>query len=207
MAEIKKPKQERSIEKRNKILDVGYKLIMKKGYYHTNTAEIAKAAGVSSGIVYRYFKDKKDILLQSLKEQVEEVLFERIFTQFNNLKSKDEIPALLPIILRDFVDIHNYGLKEFNELTALSLLDKDVQEYMEYLRSRTCTIIVETLIRLGYSEYQSKEKAFMIWQLANHLCDDSVLIRHLELDFDFIFQHSLKQIMDILECKGLDHTF
>ncbi|MDQ0360127.1 TetR/AcrR family transcriptional regulator [Breznakia pachnodae] len=207
MGIIKEPKQERSIEKRNKILEAGYKLILEKGYYNTNTAEIAKAAGVSSGIVYRYFKDKKDILLQAMQAHFEDLMYNRIFVQFENLTSKEEIPALLPSILQYFVEMHNYGLKEINELTALALLDDDVQEFMEYFRNRTCTVIEETMIRLGYGEEHTKEKAFMIWQLANHLCDDSVLVRHLNLDFDFIFQHSLEQIMDILECKGLEHTF
>ena len=56
--EIREPIQKRSIEKKEKIIKSGFELICEKGYYNTNTAEIAKAAGVSTGIVYQYFKDK-----------------------------------------------------------------------------------------------------------------------------------------------------
>mgnify|MGYP002970216084 CR=1 FL=1 len=42
--EIRKPIQKRSIEKKEKIIQSGFELICKKGYYNTNTAEIAKAA-------------------------------------------------------------------------------------------------------------------------------------------------------------------
>ena len=42
MSEIRIPTQKRSIEKRNKIIEKGFELICEKGYYNTNTAEIAK---------------------------------------------------------------------------------------------------------------------------------------------------------------------
>ena len=41
-AEIRKPIQKRSIEKKKKIIHAGFELICQKGYYNTNTAEIAK---------------------------------------------------------------------------------------------------------------------------------------------------------------------
>ncbi|MDE6302929.1 MAG: TetR/AcrR family transcriptional regulator [Clostridia bacterium] len=53
--EVREPKQERSIEKKNKIVQAGYELFSEVGYHSTNTAQIAKRAGVSTGIVYGYF--------------------------------------------------------------------------------------------------------------------------------------------------------
>ena len=41
-----------SLEKKEKIIKAGFNLMCKKGYYNTNTVEIAKFAGVSTGIVY-----------------------------------------------------------------------------------------------------------------------------------------------------------
>ena len=43
---VREPRQERSIEKKNRIIDAGYELFSEVGYYGTNTAEIAKKAGV-----------------------------------------------------------------------------------------------------------------------------------------------------------------
>ena len=40
--EIREPIQKRSIEKKEKIIEAGFELICKKGYYNTNTAEIAR---------------------------------------------------------------------------------------------------------------------------------------------------------------------
>lgn len=42
--EIRIPKQKRSIEKKDAIIVASYELFCEKGYYKTNTAEIAKAA-------------------------------------------------------------------------------------------------------------------------------------------------------------------
>ena len=64
--EVREPKQKRSIEKKNKIIETALILFCEKGFYNTNTAEIAKAAGVSTGIVYNYFTDKKEIFLEAI---------------------------------------------------------------------------------------------------------------------------------------------
>lgn len=49
---IKEPRQKRAIEKREKIIEIGFDLICKNGYHNINTAEIAAEAGVPTGILY-----------------------------------------------------------------------------------------------------------------------------------------------------------
>ena len=63
----REPQQKRSIEKKNRIIEVGFLLMCEKGYQKTTTADIAKAAGVSTGIIYSYFTDKHDIFMDGLK--------------------------------------------------------------------------------------------------------------------------------------------
>ena len=41
----REPQQKRSIEKKNRIIEVGFLLMCEKGYQKTTTADIAKAAG------------------------------------------------------------------------------------------------------------------------------------------------------------------
>lgn len=80
--EIRIPKQKRSIEKKNAIIKASYDLFCKKGYHKTNTAKIAKAAGVSTGIVYNYFQDKSDILIEVIKSYIY-----RLEVQFGTIAS------------------------------------------------------------------------------------------------------------------------
>ena len=85
---IREPIQKRSIEKKEKIIQAGFELICQKGYYNTNTAEIAKAAGVSTGIVYSYFKDKHDILIEGIKIYAGEIFFPMLTFSNENIKKE-----------------------------------------------------------------------------------------------------------------------
>ena len=80
---VREPRQTRSIEKKNKIIEAGYELFSEVGYYGTNTAEIAKRAGVSTGIVYGYFQDKRDILICVL-----EIYINNVFDPFLKMFDK-----------------------------------------------------------------------------------------------------------------------
>ncbi len=57
--ETRVPKQQRSMEKKQRIKDAAIKLMSEKGYHSTSSNEIAKAADVSIGTFYSYFRDKK----------------------------------------------------------------------------------------------------------------------------------------------------
>ena len=72
---IREPKQKRAIEKKEKIIKAGFNLICKNGYHNINTAEIAQEAGVSTGIVYQYFKDKYDIFIEGLEKYGDDIFF------------------------------------------------------------------------------------------------------------------------------------
>ena len=69
MSETRIPSQKRSIEKRNRIIEKGFELMCNKGFYNTNTIDIAKYAGVSTGIIYQYFNDKHDIFIAGQRRE------------------------------------------------------------------------------------------------------------------------------------------
>lgn len=54
-------------ERRGQIVRAAVKLFSEEGYYTTTIQQIAKQAGVSTGLIYQYFRDKDDILYLSLK--------------------------------------------------------------------------------------------------------------------------------------------
>lgn len=53
---------------RIKIMNSFYSLMKKKDFHSITTAEIAKNAEVTEGLIYKYFKDKKDLLYQVLND-------------------------------------------------------------------------------------------------------------------------------------------
>lgn len=55
-------------EKQEKILQAALQLFAKEGYHATSTNKVAKAAGVSEGLIFRHFGNKDGLLQAILKE-------------------------------------------------------------------------------------------------------------------------------------------
>lgn len=68
------PKQKRALQKRRSLLESGRALFIEKGYDQTNAKEIASHAGVAIGTFYRYFTDKRQLLMSLLEDKIEKLL-------------------------------------------------------------------------------------------------------------------------------------
>jgi TetR/AcrR family transcriptional repressor of mexJK operon len=68
------PKQERAQQKRNALLESGQILFSSKGYEHTTAKEIASHAEVATGTFYRYFSDKRQLLMALLEDKIDKLL-------------------------------------------------------------------------------------------------------------------------------------
>jgi AcrR family transcriptional regulator len=55
-------------DKKEKILQAALQLFAKEGFYATSTNKIAKAAGVSEGLIFRHFCNKEGLLQAILEE-------------------------------------------------------------------------------------------------------------------------------------------
>ncbi len=58
-------------KKQYDILNAAAKVFAKKGYYQANVAEICKAAGISNGALYKYFKNKEDLFQSVLSSHID----------------------------------------------------------------------------------------------------------------------------------------
>jgi TetR/AcrR family transcriptional regulator, cholesterol catabolism regulator len=65
-AEFKSKKELLVDERREQIIDVAIRLFSDMGFYRTTIEKIAEAGGFSQGFIYRYFKDKDDLLFHAL---------------------------------------------------------------------------------------------------------------------------------------------
>lgn len=54
-------------ERRQQIIGAAVKLFSEQGYFNTTIQHIARAAGISVGSIYQYFRDKDDVLFLTLK--------------------------------------------------------------------------------------------------------------------------------------------
>ena len=72
MNRTQRGKQIASFRKRQ-ITRAAYEIIAEKGYYNFTMMDIAKRAGVSSGLIHHYFKDKENMLVTLLREMQQNV--------------------------------------------------------------------------------------------------------------------------------------
>ena len=78
--------------RRSQLTRAAYKMVGQKGYYNFTIRDIAREAGLSTGLVHYYFKDKEDLLLNLLKEinRNMTIILNRAISVIDNPKDKLE---------------------------------------------------------------------------------------------------------------------
>ena len=103
MSEIRVPIQKRSIEKRNRIIEKGFELLCENGYYNTNTTDIAKYANVSTGIIYQYFNDKKEIFIEGIKNYSNNIMYPMLNIFEETKITKNNLETILNNIIDKYI--------------------------------------------------------------------------------------------------------
>lgn len=197
--EIREPKQKRSIEKKEKIITAGYNLFIEKGYFDITTSDIAKAAGLSTGTVYAYFKDKKDILLAALYKNGENFK-EDLFNEFDKSSEAKDIFNIIKNILHVFINIHTlYPKKSHDELMALVFTDEDFSKYFEYIKNSMMDAFVQNLENLGVTLNHKNEQFFLIYSLIEKIEDQLVFNIDQNLNNDIIIDECARVIVTIIQ--------
>lgn len=195
--EIREPKQQRSIEKKNKIIEAGFKLFCEKGYHNTNTAEIAKEAGVSTGIVYNYFNNKKDILLEAIS-LYSETISAPMFEEFKAINFPTDISKLLSHLIDNIIREHYIAKSAHEEMIAMSYLDEDVREFFKTYEEKTTNTIVEFLKNIGMNITNPYEKVHIAFNLIEDLCHETIYHNHKNIDYNIMKEQVVSIISNLL---------
>lgn len=199
MSEIRIPTQKRSIEKRNKIIEKGFELMCNNGYYNTNTNEIAKYAGVSTGIIYQYFNDKKDIFMAGVENYANKIMYPMLNilkTQKIDLNNLDEI---LSDMIDNFIKSHTISKKAHEELMAMSHLDEDVKNIFKNSELEMTNKIVSLLENNKITTDHLKEKVHIIIGVIDNLCHEIVYHKHEQLNYDIMKKEVINLITSMLK--------
>lgn len=128
---VRAPKQARSVNTKEKILDTAYRLFCEKGYYKTTTNEIAKTAGISIGSLYSYFKDKDTIFMEILERYHREFVAanEKMTAVIGSFKT--DIRSWLRRLIESLIQLHEIGKELNHEITVLCYTKPEVAAIME----------------------------------------------------------------------------
>lgn len=196
---VREPIQKRSIEKKEKIIKHGFDLICEKGYYNTNTAEIAKAAGVSTGIVYSYFNDKHDILLEGLKRYANSIFYPSIDFINDITINKDNLDEVIRKVISQFVKNHKLSQSAHEEITSMSHSDKDVAKIFHENEIEMTNVIVELLKKNGFNSVDLVERVHVIIGLIDNICHEIVYHKHKNINYDIMTDIVVNEIVHILD--------
>ena len=175
--QIREPQQERSIEKKNRIIQAGYELFSEIGYYGTNTQDIAKRAGVSTGIVYGYFKDKRDILICVLKIYIETVS-RPLMDTLKKLNKVEDLSVVVPELIDVTINIHENNAKLHNTLHSLAPADEAVNAAFISLENHITKNISELLKNAGFTCDNIKERVHLAMNVVQSFAHEYVFDNH-----------------------------
>lgn len=180
---VREPRQERSIEKKNRIIEASYALFSEVGYYGTNTAEIAKRAGVSTGIVYGYFQDKRDILIDVLEIYIEKA-FEPVLKIFDKLQAPLNFKEVVTAVLDATIKTHKKNAKMHEALHSLTHTDEAISMEFIALEDKITVKIADKFSKLGIKLENAMEKIHLAMDVIQSFSHEYVFDKHEYIDYD-----------------------
>lgn len=197
MGEVRKPVKKSSIAKKNKIIEKGFELMCEKGYHNVNTIDIAKYSGVSTGIIYQYFKDKKDIFIEGAKLYLDKIMFPTKCLLGKNLISKKTLEEKITLIIDDSVKMHTLSQNAHKELMMMCTLDKSISNIFKEKENEFIEFIMKSLSKENIEISNLKEKAHIIFNLIDSLCHE-ISYHKGNYNYDIMKKEIVKVIVSML---------
>lgn len=127
-------------ERRRQLIELGSKLFSARTYDEVSIDELARAAGISKGLLYHYFPTKRDFYVATVREAAKDLL-ERTFLP-NEMTAIDRLQGGLDAFL-DYVSEH--GTAYTSLLRSGIGADVEVARIVDATREEFCTRLVEGL--------------------------------------------------------------
>lgn len=169
------------------------------GYYNTSVPDIAEYASVSTGIIYQYFNDKKDIFIEGAKNYADSIMFPMISILETKKIETNNLTTLLTNMINELIKSHTISKKAHEELMAMSHLDDDIGNIFKNSELKMTEKIVLLLENNNVHINNSKEKIHIAVGLIDNLCHEIVYHKHKEIDYNIMQKEVIDIIINILK--------
>lgn len=183
MGTIREPIKKTSIEKKQRIIEKGFNLICEKGYHNVNSIDIAKEAGVSTGLIYQYFDDKNAIFIEGVRKYSADIMFPMINILEKNDINKENIKQLFSDIIDKYIKTHKMSKKAHEELLAMSHSDRNTSEIFHQDEENLTIKIADILVTNGFSKTNINEKVHIIYNMIDQYCHEVIYHKHANIDY------------------------
>lgn len=184
---IREPIQKRSIEKKTKIIKAGLDLFCKKGFYNTNTVEIAKTAGVSTGTVYSYFKNKEDIYVASFEYFLDSYL-RPLLDELETLPKPVDTQALIDKCIDLFINLYVNSKQTVNELGLMQQSNPEIMQHFAAYEDMILSALVKTFDNPNITKKNLSEKMYLLYTMADILGQEHAFHYHKNIDLEVLRQ-------------------
>jgi AcrR family transcriptional regulator len=130
-------------ERRRQLLEAGARVFTERSYDDASMAEVARAAGISKGLLYHYFPSKRDLFVATLEAAAAEL--QEITQPDPSRPVAEQLVAALDAYL-GWIDEHADSYAKLLESASGS---DDVRSYMAQVRTGTVERILATLVKHG----------------------------------------------------------
>lgn len=182
---VRKPVQKRSIEKKTKIIKAGLDLFCEKGFYNTNTVEIAKAAGVSTGTVYSYFKDKKDIYIASFEYFLDSYL-RPLLDEIELLPKPVDTQLLVDKCIDLFISLYTNSKQTINELGLMQQTSPEIMQHFATYEDMVLSALVKACGNPDVTKKNLSEKMYLLYTLSDILGQEHAFHYHGNIDLEIL---------------------
>jgi AcrR family transcriptional regulator len=125
---VREPVQQRGKEKKAKIIAAARKLLNREDYESVTANLISKKAGVSVGTFYSYFRDKRDVFLDVIRQYSEDI-FAELISSIEGMKGEqkdlEEVVRRLIQVAKERHD-HERGLHK--QMLVQAVRDPEIRE-------------------------------------------------------------------------------
>ena len=194
---LRQPTQKRAIEKKQKILERGFNLICEKGYHSIDCIEIAQASGVSTGTVYQYFKDKRDIFMQGLKNYSDSLLFPILEYKDKPIK-KDGLNSFFKKLIKNTISVHTFSESAHEEIMSMRHSDKEVNKIFQDFEIQATDVLVDILKSNNFETKNIYEKSHIIIGWIDNLCHEVAYHKHPDLNYNKMIDIVVGSIVNLL---------
>lgn len=199
MEKTTRPVQARSQKTRENLLKAALSMYEKKGYHKTTVDDIAAEAGVSTGIAYRYFRNKKDMFLSVISYGAENI--ERI-AEIDNADIPVEITDIrqyLEAVLKSFEAFHIRYRDVHEELEGLQHTDEDVRKLYSEITDEKMKDVTSRLSAFLNDDTNIREKTYASIGIMEQHCHMMMNNALYGLDAGVMRELTVNAVMSILK--------
>ncbi|WP_028357183.1 TetR/AcrR family transcriptional regulator [Brackiella oedipodis] len=131
--------QRRLAENRQAILDSTRHLLSQGGFANALVHNIAEDAGISSGLVYQYFKNKNAILIETLQSATQKEVDVLSAIASSELKSEDKLYKAVRVFVKRALN---------NPRLAYALMFEPINSDLEYARFNCKELLKQQILKI-----------------------------------------------------------